>query len=146
MLQPCCRRPARLEDVGVCKLRLHVEGIDNVGLTVPAVSQAFCHFSLLFRSSVGVSSFSKIHYVSHRLLVDLGACNLGFPSTTLLVRANIPKVEFSGIDVDHASFFSHLNRSIGADGPLSRSLSQDERVRWFRGKTSDFTFAPFQLE
>jgi hypothetical protein len=32
----------------VCvKLRLHVEEIDNVGLTVPADSQAFCHFSLL---------------------------------------------------------------------------------------------------
>ena len=57
-----------------------------------------------------------------------------------------PKVEFSGIDVDHTSFFSHLNRPIGANGPLFRSLSQDERVRWFRGKTSDFTFAPFQLE
>jgi hypothetical protein len=32
-----------------------VEGIDNVGLMVPADSQTFCHFSLLFRPSVGVS-------------------------------------------------------------------------------------------
>jgi hypothetical protein len=82
-----------------------VERIDNVGLTVPADSQAFCHFSLLFRSSVGVSGLSNIHYVSHRLLTDLGACNHVFPPTTPLASAELSEGGASGIDVDHASFF-----------------------------------------
>ena len=74
-LQPCCRW---LEEAGVCKDRIHVERIDNVGLMVPADSQTFCHFSLLFRPSVGVSGTSKLQslrpYESYyQLLADLGA-------------------------------------------------------------------------
>jgi hypothetical protein len=89
-LQPCCRQPARLEEAEVCKTRvLHVDalkGIDNVdvGLRVPS------SFLPFFRSSVRVSGPSKLHgfYTSLRFFtvcsLDLGACNHGYPSTTLV--------------------------------------------------------------
>lgn len=93
-----------------------MEGIDNVGLIVPADTQAFCHFSRLFRSSVGVSGPSKLqsfifHYVYYGLLADLGACNHGFSPTVPLVNTELSEGGASGIDVDHASFFSSYHNS-----------------------------------